>query len=83
MKQLNNKATELYYCNCVMGTVDTTINIKHQLTLIYYFIAGLSVTRSLRMYLKEISVSTRNWIDSTKDGDWRGLAIAVIDLRVS
>ena len=38
---------------------------------------------NIRMYLKEISINTRNWIDSAQDRDyWRGLMNAAMNLRV-
>ena len=37
---------------------------------------------SIRMNLKEIGVSTRNWIDSVQDGDyWRALVNVVLNLQ--
>ena len=37
----------------------------------------------IRMYLKEIRINTRNWVDSTQDRDcWRALVIAALNLRV-
>ena len=38
---------------------------------------------NIRMYLKEIGVNTRNWIDSAQDRDyWRALVNATLNLRV-
>ena len=38
---------------------------------------------SIRMYLKEIGVNMRNWIDSANDRDyWRALVIKVLNLWI-
>ena len=38
---------------------------------------------NIRMDLKEIGISTRNWIDSAQDRDyWRALVNATLNLRV-
>jgi hypothetical protein len=38
---------------------------------------------NIRMYLKEIGISTRNWVDSPQDKDhWRAVMNAVLNLRV-
>ena len=38
---------------------------------------------NIRMDLKEISINTRNWIDSAQDRDyWRALVNAAMNLRV-
>ena len=38
---------------------------------------------NIRMCLKEIGISTRNWVDSAQDrGNWRALLNAVLKLRV-
>jgi hypothetical protein len=37
----------------------------------------------IRMYLKEIGINTRNWVDSAQDRDyWRVLVSAALNLRV-
>ena len=37
----------------------------------------------IRMYLKEIGMNTRNWVDSAPDRDyWRALVNAALILRV-
>jgi hypothetical protein len=39
---------------------------------------------NIRIYLKEIGVNTRNWVDSSQDKDyWRTLVNAALNLRVS
>ena len=39
---------------------------------------------NIRMDLKEMSIYTRNWVDSAQDGDfWGALIIAAFNLRVS
>ena len=36
---------------------------------------------NIRMYIKEIGINTRNWVDSAKDRDyWRGLVNAWSEL---
>ena len=38
---------------------------------------------NIRMDLKEISINTRNWVDSAQDRDyWRALVNATLNLRV-
>ena len=38
---------------------------------------------NIRMYLKEISINTRNWVDAAQDKDyWRALVNAALNLRV-
>ena len=38
---------------------------------------------NIRMDLKEMSINTRNWVDSTQDRDyWRDLVNAALNLRV-
>ena len=38
---------------------------------------------NIRMYLEEIGINTRNWVDSAKDMDyWRFLVNAALNLRV-
>ena len=38
---------------------------------------------NIRMDLKEIGISTRNWVDLVQDSDyWRALANAALNLRV-
>ena len=38
---------------------------------------------NIRMYLKEIDINTRNWVDSGQGGDyWRALVNAALNLRV-
>ena len=38
---------------------------------------------NIRMYLKEIGINTRIWVDSTQDrGYWRALMNAALKLRV-
>ena len=38
---------------------------------------------NIRMYLSEIGISTRNWVDLTHDWDyWRALVNAALNLRV-
>ena len=38
---------------------------------------------NIRMYLREIGVNTRNWVDSTQDKDfWRALVNASVNLLV-
>ena len=38
---------------------------------------------NIRMYLKEIGVDTRNWVDSAQDRDyWRALLNVALNLRV-
>ena len=38
---------------------------------------------NIRMNLKEISINTRNWVDSAQDREyWRALVNAVLNLRV-
>jgi hypothetical protein len=38
---------------------------------------------NIKMYLKEIAINTRNWIDSAQDRDyWRALVKAALNLRV-
>ena len=38
---------------------------------------------NIRMYLKEIGINTRNWVDSAQDSDyWRVLVNAALNLRV-
>ena len=37
---------------------------------------------NIRMYLKELGINTRNWVDSVEDGDyWRALVNARLNLR--
>ena len=39
---------------------------------------------NIRIYLKEIGFSMRNWVDSAQDKDyWRALVIVALNLRVS
>ena len=39
---------------------------------------------NIRIYLKEMGISTRNWVDSSQDGDyWRAVVNAALNLRVS
>ena len=39
---------------------------------------------NIRMYLKEIGINTRNWVDLAQDRDyWRALVNAALNLRVS
>ena len=38
---------------------------------------------NIKMYLKEIGINTRNWVDSPQDRDyWRALVNAALNLRV-
>ena len=38
---------------------------------------------NIRMDLKEIGINMRNWVDSTRDGDyWRALMNTALNLRV-
>ena len=38
---------------------------------------------NLRMYVKEIGINTRNWVDSAQDRNlWRALVNAALNLRV-
>ena len=38
---------------------------------------------NIRMYLKEIGISARNWVDSAQDMDyWRVLVNAALNLRI-
>jgi hypothetical protein len=38
----------------------------------------------IRIYLKEIGINTRNWVDSTQDRDyWKALVNAALILRIS
>ena len=38
---------------------------------------------NIRMYLKEIGINTRNWVDSAQDRDyWRALVNVALNLRV-
>jgi hypothetical protein len=38
---------------------------------------------NIKMYLKEIGINTRNWVDSAQDGDyWRTLVNAALNLWV-
>ena len=38
---------------------------------------------SIRMYLKEIGINVRNWVDSAQDRDyWRALVNATLNLRI-
>ena len=38
---------------------------------------------NIRMYLEEIGIKTRNWVDSAQDKDyWRTLVNAVLNLRL-
>ena len=39
---------------------------------------------NIRMYLKEIGINMRNWVDSAQEMDyWRALVITALNLRVS
>jgi hypothetical protein len=39
---------------------------------------------NIRIYLKEIGINTRNWVDATQDRDyWMALLNAALNLRVS
>ena len=39
---------------------------------------------NIRMDLKEISINTRNWVDSAQDKDyWKALVNAALNLRVT
>jgi hypothetical protein len=38
---------------------------------------------NIRMYLKEICINKRNWVDSAQDRDyWRDLGITELNLRI-
>ena len=38
---------------------------------------------NIRMDLKEVDISTKNWVDSAQDGDyWRALVNAALNFRV-
>ena len=38
---------------------------------------------NIRMYLKEIGINTRNWVDSAQDRDyWRALTNSALNLRI-